>query len=139
VLDDLGVTWFLQTSGSKGFHLVVPLVPDGDHEAVLRVAGAVAAESVRRDPEGLTVEFSKAERHGRIYTDIGRNGPAQTSAAPYSIRARPGAPVATPIELDELDRAEPQSWTLHTIEARLAAVGDPWARIDDHAQPLPAV
>ncbi len=83
---------------------------------------------VERDPEHLTQEFSKADRRGRIYVDTGRNGYSATFAAPYTVRAKPGAPVSAPCTWDELERghAGPRTFTLRTMAARVAELGDLW-------------
>jgi len=104
-----------------------------DVEAVARFAQRTAETLVARDPEHLTLAFSKAERHGRLFLDTGRNTYSATYAAPYALRALPGAPVSAPCAWSELGRIRPQSVTLRTMAARLAAVGDPWA--DLRAQP----
>ena len=101
---------------------------------------AVANVLVRRDPDHLTLEFSKADRGRRIYVDVGRNGYSATFAATYAIRARPGAPVSAPCTWDELERAQvtPQTFTLQTMAARIDAVGDLWSDIDQHPYSLQA-
>ena len=80
-------------------------------------------------PEHLTQEFSKADRSGRIYVDTGRNGYSATFAAPYTVRAKPGAPVSAPCTWDELERGDvsPRTFTLRTMEKRIADVGDVWS------------
>jgi bifunctional non-homologous end joining protein LigD len=104
------------------------------------VARAIAAELVRRDPDRLTTEFTIANRGDRIYVDAGRVRWGHTAVAPYSVRARSGAPVATPLRWDELDDdgLRPDGWTLRTLPARLAEHGDPWAAIGEHAKGLAA-
>jgi bifunctional non-homologous end joining protein LigD len=101
--------------------------------ALARDMGRVLAE---RHPDELTTEFRKAERGGRILVDTARNGYAQTAVPPYGVRARPGAPVATPIEWDELSdsRLRPDRWTVKNVLRRLAAKGDPWAEIASYAR-----
>jgi bifunctional non-homologous end joining protein LigD len=84
---------------------------------------------VERDPDNLTQEFSKVDRAGRILVDTGRNGYSATFAAAYTVRARPGAPVSAPCTWEEIERGEvhPKSFTLRTMAARVAAVGDLWS------------
>jgi len=117
----------VKTSGSKGFHIVVPLkrTPAG---TVSRVAHEIAIELVARLPKVVTLEFSKADRAGRILIDIGRNRPGATMAAAYTVRARPGAPVSAPCTWDEIDSGAvgPRTFTLRTMADRLSAVGDLW-------------
>jgi bifunctional non-homologous end joining protein LigD len=135
VLAELGLPSWPKTSGSKGFHIVVPLDAQAGFDEVAAFSNAVAAILIERDPAHLTQEFSKAERGERIYVDTGRNGYSATFAAVYGVRARPGAPVSAPCTWTELERGEvtPQTFTLRTMAARIAAVGELWA--DLHAQP----
>jgi bifunctional non-homologous end joining protein LigD len=128
LLGELGLTTWLKTSGSKGFHIVVPLDGEADFGEVSRFTHAVGRTLVERDPEHLTQEFSKADRRGRIYVDTGRNGYSATFAAPYTVRAKPGAPVSAPCTWDELERggAGPRTFTLRTMAARVAELGDLW-------------
>src|SRR5207237_7501509 len=106
VLAELGLPSWLKTSGSKGYHIVVPLDGEGAFDGVAEFAHGVGAVLVKRDPEHLTQEFSKADRGGRIFIDTGRNGYSATFAAPYSVRARPGAPVSAPCTWGELEAGE---------------------------------
>jgi bifunctional non-homologous end joining protein LigD len=131
--EELGLAPFLQTSGSKGYHVVVPLEPGPDVEVVHDFAADLAALVAARDPDRLTVEWRKAKRQGRLLLDTARNGYAQTLVAPYSVRPRPEAPVATPIDWSELGRVEPRSYTLANLRRRLARKPDPWAGMADGA------
>ena len=139
VLAELGLRSWVKTTGSKGFHIAVPLDGAADVEVVARFADRIGAELVRRDPEHLTREFSKADRGGRILVDTGRNGYSATYAAPYAIRARPGAPVSAPCTWDEVASGAigPQTVTVRTMRARLDAVGDPWADLHHRPARLP--
>jgi len=96
---------------------------------VARFAGAVGTVFVSLAPDRLTLEFSKADRHGRIYVDTGRNGYSATFAAAYTVRAKQGAPVSAPCTWDEVARGEvePRSFTLRNMPERIATVGDLWA------------
>jgi bifunctional non-homologous end joining protein LigD len=129
LLGELGLTSWVKTSGSKGFHMVVPLDGKADFGEVSWFADAVAAILVERDPERLTQAFAKADRGGRIYVDTGRNAYSATLAAAYAVRARPGAPVSAPCAWEELERGQvgPRTFTLRTMASRIAAVGDLWA------------
>lgn len=128
LLAELGLPCWIKTSGSKGFHIVVPLDGKADFGTVSRFGHQVGALLVRRDPDHLTQEFSKADRGSRIYVDTGRNGYSATFAAAYAVRARPGAPVSAPVTWEEVeqDAVEPRSFTLRTMPARLEAAGDVW-------------
>jgi bifunctional non-homologous end joining protein LigD len=93
---------------------------------------------VQRDPDGLTLEFSKSDRGSRILIDIGRNGPGATTAAPYAIRPKPGAPVSAPCSWEEIEqrRVQPQSFTLRGMAPRLAEAGDLWFGMARHRRSL---
>jgi bifunctional non-homologous end joining protein LigD len=140
-LRELGLEPFAMTTGSKGFHLVVPLQRRADHEAVREVASGIAALIAAREPERFTTEFRKAKRDGRILLDVMRNRWAHTAVAPYAVRARPGAPVATPLRWEELEdpATQPASFTLRDVPERLRAHGCPWAQIADAAAALGGV
>ena len=99
---------------------------------------ALAAELERRDPDRLTTRFRIKDRGDRIYLDAGRVRWGHTGVAPYSVRARDGAPVATPIAWSELDddTLSPRAWTIHTLPERVADRGDAWADIAGHAAAL---
>jgi bifunctional non-homologous end joining protein LigD len=129
LLAELGLTSWVKTTGSKGFHVVVPLDGKAGFGDVSRFAHAVGALLVQRDPARLTQEFHKADRAGRILVDTGRNGYSATFAAPYAVRARPGAPVSAPCTWEEVERGEagPVTFTLRTMAGRVAAVGDLWS------------
>jgi bifunctional non-homologous end joining protein LigD len=135
LLDELGLASFLKSSGSRGLHVVVPLVPAADTDTVKVVSMAVAEVLAARHPDDFTTEGRIANRHGRLYLDIGRNGYAQTMAAPYAVRGLPGAPVSVPLDWSELDDFVPGRHTLRTIADRLAAP-DPWAGMDAAASRL---
>jgi bifunctional non-homologous end joining protein LigD len=134
--EELGLTPFVQTSGSRGYHVVMPLQPGPDVEVVRDFAAELAALVAARDPRRLSVEWRKAKRDGRLLLDTARNGYAQTLVAPYSVRPRPEAPVATPIDWSELGRVEPRSYTLTNLRRRLARKPDPWAGMAAKAAPF---
>ncbi len=139
VLRDHGLVPHAMTSGSRGLHVTVPLRRTRTFDEVRAFADAIGDLMVEQNPKRLTRVWSKAERGDRIYVDTGRNAYAQHAVAPYAVRAKPAAPVATPLRWDELSERSlrPGSWTLRTIGDRLAADGDPWAGIAKHAKPLP--
>jgi bifunctional non-homologous end joining protein LigD len=138
VLGDLGLVCYVQTTGSRGLHVVVPLRADADFDTVRQFARDVAEVVVADDAAHRTVEARKEKRGGRIYLDVMRNAYAQTAVVPYSVRARDGAPVATPLEWDELDirglRAD--RFTIRDVPKRLAGQRDPWAQMYRHARSL---
>jgi bifunctional non-homologous end joining protein LigD len=129
LLEELALPSWVKTSGSKGFHIVVPLDGKANMGQVARFAHAVGKLFVSHAPDHLTQEFSKADRRGRIYVDTGRNGYSATFAAPYTVRARPGAPVSAPCTWKEvaLGEAGPAVFTLKNMPERIAQVGDLWA------------
>lgn len=131
LLHERGHRSWVKTTGSKGFHIVVPFDGTSKTSEVARFAHAVGTELVRRDPEHLTQEFSKADRGGRILVDTGRNGYSATFAAPYTVRAKDGAPVSAPCTWEEIERGEvgPRSFTLRNALERVAAVGDLWKEL----------
>ena len=139
VLRDHGLVPHAMTSGSRGLHVTVPLRRTRTFEEVRAFADAIGDLMVEQDPRRLTRVWSKAERGDRIYVDTGRNAYAQHAVAPYAVRAKPGAPVATPLRWEELSERSlrPSSWTLRTIGERLAGEGDPWSGIAKHSKPLP--
>jgi bifunctional non-homologous end joining protein LigD len=142
LLSELGLSSWVKTSGSKGFHIVVSLDAKAKTGDVARFARAVGALLVRRDPDHLTQEFSKADRGGRILIDTGRNGYSATFACAYSVRAKPGAPVSAPCTWDEIERDEvgPRTFTLRTMATRVGQVGDLWSTMRRQRKPLePAV
>lgn len=128
LLDELGLPSWIKTSGSKGYHIAVPLDGKAHVGDVARFAGAVGTLLVKRDPKHLTQEFSKKDRGGRILVDTGRNNYSATFAAPYAVRPKSGAPVSAPCTWDEVESGtvEPQSFTVRTMPKRVEQVGDLW-------------
>ncbi|HEX8741629.1 MAG TPA: non-homologous end-joining DNA ligase [Thermoleophilaceae bacterium] len=141
LMRDLGLAPHAMTSGSRGLHVTVPLRRTRTFAEVRAFADAVGDLMVEQDPTRLTRVWSKAERGDRIYVDTGRNAYAQHAVAPYAVRAKPDAPVATPLRWEELEdrRLRPNAWTVRTIGERLESEGgDPWAGIAKRARPLPS-
>jgi bifunctional non-homologous end joining protein LigD len=138
---DLGLAAFVKTTGSKGLHVQVPLNGREESDPVREFARQVAEVLAAAEPDLVTVEQRIQARQDRVYADIMRNAYAQTAVAAYSVRARPGAPVATPVSWDEV--ADPalraDSFTLPAMPDRLAQLdktGDPWAGMSRHRQGL---
>jgi bifunctional non-homologous end joining protein LigD len=140
LLDELGLPSFPKTSGSKGFHIVVPLDGEDGFEVVWRFGHGAGAVLVQRHPEMFTQEFIKADRGGRIFVDTGRNAPGATFAAVYAVRPKPGAPVSAPCTWQEIERGDvgPQTFTLRTMAARTAEAGDLWRAVHDEGRSLRA-
>jgi bifunctional non-homologous end joining protein LigD len=129
LLDDLGLPSWIKTTGSKGFHIAVPLDGKSDFGEVAHFAHTVGRVLVSRDPDNLTQEFHKVDRAGRILVDTGRNGYSATYAATYTVRAKPDAPVSAPCTWEEIEKGEvgPRSFTLRTMAQRIAVTGDLWS------------
>lgn len=138
VLGDLGITSWLKTSGSKGFHVVLPVDGSEGFGEVSRFAHRVGTILTNRHPDRFTQEFAKADRGGRIYLDTGRNAYSATFAAAYSVRAKAGAPVSAPCTWEELERGEvgPRTFHLRSMSERVAAVGDLWSDLYSHGHSL---
>jgi bifunctional non-homologous end joining protein LigD len=138
MLEDLDLTSFPMTTGSRGLHVSLPLDQKADFDTVRDFARNVAEALARRYPDRITTAQRKEQRRGRLFVDIMRNAYAQTVVAPYSLRAKPGAPVATPLEWDELSdsRLHSQRYTLKNIIRRIEQRGDPWKSIRRRPQSL---
>jgi bifunctional non-homologous end joining protein LigD len=136
LLDDLGLTTYVKTTGSRGYHVLVPLRPALGFDDVRDFARRCGEVLVEQAPDLLTLEQRKAKRGDRVYVDIGRNAYGQTAVPAYAVRARPGAPVSTPIAWDELSRVKPAQFTITSVRRRLARRECPWADVRRHAQTL---
>jgi bifunctional non-homologous end joining protein LigD len=138
LLGELGLASWVKTTGSKGFHIVVPLDGTAKTGDVARFADKVGTLLVSRDPDHLTLEFSKADRGGRILVDTGRNGYSATFAAPYAVRAKPGAPVSAPCTWEEVEQGTvaPRTFTVRTMAERVRSAGDLWSDLLHAGQPL---
>jgi bifunctional non-homologous end joining protein LigD len=126
LLEELGAETRLKTTGSSGFHVHVRLDGDVEQEETRRFARDAAQVLASRHPQQLTVHVRKARRRGRVFVDWLRNSPGQTAIAPYSVRARPKAPVATPMAWEQLDDTGPRRWTLRSMPPHLEPGEDPW-------------
>jgi bifunctional non-homologous end joining protein LigD len=139
-LGDLGLTSFVKTTGGKGLHVCAPIKRTVNWDDFKAFTKLVADTMQEQEPKLYTSNISKAARKHRIFVDYLRNGRNATFIAPYSPRARAGAPVAVPITWEELARGvDPESFTTQTVPARLASLDkDPWAGIDDVDQAITA-
>lgn len=137
VLSSLDLVPFVKSSGGRGLHVTVPLDRSSTIEEVRAFAEAVAAHLAAEHSDRLTTEFSKAARGDRLFLDVMRNGRAQTEVAAYGVRARTGAPVAAPLEWDEVRSFTPGRWTVRNVFRRLAQRADPWADLNGSVRPLP--
>jgi bifunctional non-homologous end joining protein LigD len=138
--EDLGLAAYVKTTGGKGLHVHVPLRADDGFDQVREFARAVADLMVRNNPDGLTLQQRIEQRGDRIYLDVQRNGYAQMAVAPYSVRARPAAPVATPLYWAEVEDAalNPRRFTMRTTGDRLGTTPDPWTGMSRHRRGLAA-
>lgn len=135
LLQRTGLTPFVMTTGSSGLHVTVSLDRSADFGVSRDFAQEIATSLADRHPEQYTTEHRKDLRQGRIYFDVRRNAYAQTGIAPYSVRAKPGAPVETPLEWDELGKSglTPRSYGISNQFRRLAQRDCPWSDLDRHA------
>jgi bifunctional non-homologous end joining protein LigD len=138
-LQDHGLESFVKTTGGKGLHLVVPIARGPGWDDCLGFSHAIAEELVRDAPDAFVAVMSKAKRAGRIYLDYLRNQRGSTSVAAYSTRAKPGAPISTPLAWDELaDDVCSTHWTIANVADRLASLkADPWRALATTRQRLP--
>lgn len=138
ILDEHDLVSFPKTSGSRGLHVFVPLRPGHSQDDVTAFAVRVGEELARREPDLVTMQFSKKARGARVYADPFRNTYLQTIVTPYSVRRRPGATVSMPLAWDEVTaKLDPAKFTIRTLDKRIAR-GDPWSDFKKRAQKLPA-
>jgi bifunctional non-homologous end joining protein LigD len=137
MLKERRLTPFVMTTGSRGVHVVAPLDRSQDFDTVRTFAENLADVLAQDDPQYVTTEQRKPKRGSRVFLDMLRNSYAQTSVAPYAVRAKPGAPVATPLEWEELADTTSQSYTIKTIFRRMGQKRDPWKSLYSEARPLP--
>lgn len=132
VLEDHGLSAWPKTSGSRGFHIYARIHPRWPFTHVRRAAQTVAREVERRAPDLATSRWWKEERRG-VFVDFNQNAKDRTVASAYSVRATPDARVSTPLFWDEVPDCEPEAFTIATVPARFARLGDPWAAMEDTA------
>jgi DNA ligase D len=136
LFDELAITGYPKTTGNRGLHVYVRLQPRWDSYAVRAAAVAVARELERRRPEVITAAWWKEERGERVFVDYNQNAPHKTVFGAWSVRARAGGQVSTPLRWDEVFELHPDELTLATVPDRLDRLGEPWADIDEHPQSL---
>ena len=141
LLDELGLVSFVRTTGGKGLHVVVPLNPGADWDTVKSFARGFAEALAALHPLEFVATATKRFRRGKIYVDYLRNGRGATAVASYSLRSRPGAPVAVPLRWEELGKVKSgNAFDLRSVQKRLARLKkDPWEGIDDVRQDLASV
>lgn len=130
VLKDYGLTPWPKTSGSRGFHIYARIARRWEFRQVRLAAQTVAREVERRAPEAATSRWWKEEREG-VFVNFNQNAKDRTVASAYSVRATPDGRVSTPLRWDEVAGCRPEAFTIDTVPARLAEIGDPWAGMDD--------
>jgi bifunctional non-homologous end joining protein LigD len=139
-LHGIGLTSFVKTTGGKGLHVVVPVDPVSAWREAKAFAKLLSEQMAADAPDRYLTRISKAERSGRIFIDYLRNDPTSTAVAPYSTRSRPGAPVAMPLQWEEVAPGlDPCAFTVQTAPARIGAVPDPWSEMHAIRQRLPAL
>jgi bifunctional non-homologous end joining protein LigD len=129
LLDGLGLKSFLKTTGGKGLHVVAPVRPELEWDALKASTERLAQMLVKARPDLFTANMAKARRPNKIFADYLRNSETASAIAAYSPRARPGAGVSVPLAWDELDPKDDvrPRFTLHNVPKRLARLKDPWA------------
>jgi DNA ligase D len=132
---ELGITAYPKTTGNRGLHVYVRLAPQWDSYQVRSAAVATARELERRRPDLITAAWWKEERGARVFVDYNQNAPHKTVFGAWSVRARPGAQVSTPVSWAELDDIHPDQFTIASVAGRLAA-GDPWHGMNDQPQSI---
>ncbi|HEY3595883.1 MAG TPA: hypothetical protein VGL13_18490, partial [Polyangiaceae bacterium] len=138
LIEELGLVSWVKTSGSKGFHIVIPLDGEAAFDTVWEFGQTCGALLVKRNPARFTQQFLKVDREGRILVDTGRNGYGATFAAVYAVRPKRGAPISAPCTWSEVESgaATPQAFALRTMARRMDDVGDLWAKLHDRGQSL---
>lgn len=138
VLDAMELVSYIMTTGSRGLHVVVPIKRTLTYEQVRSIAFALADKTVAKAPDLLTRELLKAKRKGRVFIDALRNSYSATAIAPFSVRAREGAPIATPIFWHELEDPQltSQKYTIANISRYLEKSDDPWKDMRQNTQSL---
>jgi DNA ligase D len=136
LLSEVGVTGYPKTTGNRGLHVYIRLEPRWDSYQVRSAAVAIARELERRRPDLITAAWWKEERGQRVFVDFNQNAPHKTVFGAWSVRARPGAQVSTPLSWDEIDEIHPDQFTLSSLPARLEVTGDPWLAMNADPQSL---
>jgi DNA ligase D len=136
LLDELSIAAYPKTTGNRGLHVYVRLLPRWDSYAVRAAAVAVARELERRRPDVITAAWWKEQRGARVFVDFNQNAPHKTVFGAWAVRARPGGQVSTPLRWEEVFELHPDELTLATVADRLDRLGDPWEDMDDAPQSL---
>ncbi|GAB2769578.1 non-homologous end-joining DNA ligase [Nocardioides salsibiostraticola] len=134
VLDEMGVTGYPKASGGSGLHIYVRIVPEHGHQQVRRAALAFAREVERRSPNDVTTTWWRKDRDPHhLFVDYNQNARDHTIAAAYSVRGVPDARVSAPVQWEEIDQCDPHDFTIFSMPARFAELGDLHAEMDSGA------
>ncbi len=136
LLDELGITGYPKTTGNRGIHVYVRLMPRWTSTDVRAGAVALARELARRHPDLITAEWWKEERGARVFIDFNQNAPHKTVFGAWFARPRVGGQVSTPLAWEEVGTVDPDRLTIRTVPDRLAELGDPWAAVAEAPQSL---
>lgn len=137
-LEQHGLAGFLRVTGGKGLHIVTPVTPTTPWEAARRFTKQVADAMVQAEPSKYLATMTKQKRKGKLFIDYFRNGVGATAICSYSTRARTGAPLAVPIDWDELEHGvRPDHFTVQNFEAQVGSFVDPWSSFDEARAPIP--
>ena len=136
LLTELGLAGHPKTTGNRGLHIYLQLQPRWDSYQVRAAAVPLARELERRNPHLMTAAWCKEERGSRVFIDFNQNAPHKTVFGAWSVRARPGAQVSTPLAWEEIDDIHPDQFTIASLPARLESAGDPWQPMNDDPQDL---
>lgn len=138
LLESIGLQSYPMITGSRGIHVWVPIKPEYSYDAIKKFTHDIAQKLVDQDPENLTLEMRKDKRGDKIFVDYLRNAFGATGVAPYSVRPRAGAPVATPLTWQEVAKTtlKPDQWTIHTVAKRIQQKGDVWQGIEKKKQSI---
>jgi len=136
LLDEHTIRSFVKTTGNRGLHIYVRLLPRWDSYDVRAAAVAVARELERRRPDLITAAWWKEERGTRVFIDFNQNSPHKTVFGAWCVRPRVGAQVSTPVAWDAIEAIEIDALTIETVPARVKEHGNPWAAMNDHPQSL---
>jgi bifunctional non-homologous end joining protein LigD len=130
LLGDIGLTAYVMATGKSGYHVAAPILPELDNAGVRDFALKVARVIEADDPEHITTELARGRRGGRLFLDVNRNSPRQTSIAPYSVRATETASVALPIGWGELKASSPGGFDISAVLGRMRKKPDAWRGFD---------
>lgn len=126
LLSDIDLTPHIMTTGKRGYHIVVPIIPEQDNDAVRSFALKIAQVLENDDLKDVTTQLAKDKREDKMFIDVNRNSADQTAIAPYSVRAVKDATIALPISWDELKKTNPADYDINKVLKRIEKTDDPW-------------